>query len=243
MRKILSFVYGIFAYVMFLSVSTYGIGFVGNLVVKKSIDTEDLESFPTALAVDILLIALFGIQHSVMARKGFKKNLRKLLPQHLERSTFVISTSVVLMVLFHNWRSMPATIWDVSDPIASGFLWGMFAMGWLLLFASTFLIDHFDLFGLKQVYCYLRQIEYHEPRFVTPALYKYVRHPSYVGVLIAFWATPHMTIGHLVFAVAMTLYIRVGIAFEENGLIAEFGDVYRKYQREVPMLIPYLRKR
>jgi protein-S-isoprenylcysteine O-methyltransferase Ste14 len=211
--------------------------------VPTSIDAAPAGPLWEALLVNTLLLAAFALQHSVMARPGFKRWWTRLVPTPAERSTYVMSTNLVLILLFWQWRPMGGVIWDVQDPVGRGLCHGLFAAGWAIVLGTTFLINHFDLFGLRQVWLYLCGKPYTPLAFKTPGPYKWVRHPLYVGWLIAFWATPTMTIAHLVFAVGMTIYILVAIRFEERDLVEYHGEGYTDYRRQVPMLIPLRRGR
>ena len=236
--KITLFLYGIITYLIFLVTFLYAIGFVGNVAVPKSLDSATNTSFVSALFIDLALLGLFAIQHSVMARQGFKRWWLQFIPQPIERSTYVLFSSLALLLLFWQWQPIGGMIWRVDNPVARTIFYTFFALGWMIVLISTFLINHFDLFGLRQVYLHLQGEDYTPLVFKTPALYQYVRHPLYVGWLLAFWMTPTMTVAHLVFAIATTLYILIAIQFEEKDLIAIHGDTYETYRQKVPMLIP-----
>ena len=236
-------VYGFFCYVVFLASFLYAIGFIGDLVVPKTIDSAPSAAMPEALAINLVLLGLFAVQHSVMARQGFKAVWTRIVPHAVERSTYVLISSLLLGLICWKWQAIPTVVWDVSSPVLRGLLTALFAFGWLILLVSTFLISHFDLFGLRQVSLRLRGIEYTPLRFTERALYKFVRHPLYLGFVIAFWSTPHMSLGHLVFSIATTGYIFVGIFFEERDLMKYHGVEYGAYRARVPMLFPTGAKR
>ena len=238
LARIATFLYGLVCYLIFFVTFLYAIGFVGNLVVPKSIDSGPAVSLTEALLINTLLLSLFAIQHSVMARQWFKRAWTKIIPQPMERSTYVLLASLVLQLLFWQWRPMREVIWDVQNPTGRIVLQGLFWMGWGGVLFSTYLVDHFSLFGLKQVYLYLKGLPDEPTPFKTPALYKVVRHPLYLGFIVAFWSTPRMTLGHLFFAAVCTAYIVVAIQFEERDLIEFYGDSYRKYRTQVSMLLP-----
>jgi protein-S-isoprenylcysteine O-methyltransferase Ste14 len=240
---VLGLIYGVFAYLLFLATFLYAIGFVGNLYVPKSIDVGGATSLSTAIAVDVLLLGLFAIQHSVMARPAFKRMWIRIVPPFLERSTFVLASDLVLIVLFWQWRAAPAVVWNVHNNAIATLLWVIFFAGWTLVVAATFMIDHFDVFGLRQVWFNFRSLQYTDPPFGTNWAYRYLRHPMMLGFLIAFWATPAMSLGHLLFALASTGYILIAIRFEEHDLIGFIGEAYKEYRRQVPMLLPRFRKR
>jgi methanethiol S-methyltransferase len=240
MRGLFSFVYGVAAYAACLLVLLYLIGFSGNLLVPKSVDIGAGAPWAQALGVDMLLLALFGVQHSVMARRGFKRWWTRIVAPAVERSTYVVATCIVLALLFWLWLPIKApVVWQVENGVGVALLWGLFGLGWLLALISTFLINHFELFGLQQVFARLRQRVVPEVKFKTPLLYRYVRHPLYLGLLLSLWMVPRMTAGRLLFALGFSAYIGVGIAFEERDLIAQFGDRYRRYRAEVGMLLPW----
>jgi protein-S-isoprenylcysteine O-methyltransferase Ste14 len=240
MNRILTAGYGAMCYLVFLVAFLYAIGFVGNIVVPRSIDNGIAASTAEALIVDVLLLGLFAVQHSVMARPVFKRWWNRLVPKVIERSTYVLLSSLVLLVLFWQWRTIPAVIWDVAWPAGRIVLWAVFWVGWALVLAATFMINHFDLFGLRQVYLAWRGQPYTDLEFRTSLLYRLVRHPIMLGFIVAFWATPTMTVGHLLFALATTGYILIALQFEEHDLTAALGDQYREYRGRVPMLIPGL---
>lgn len=241
MKRILAFGYGLSAYLVFFVTFLYAIGFVTGLIVPKTIDTGEAGPIPVAVIVNVLLMSLFAIQHSVMARKPFKEWLTQTISPAVERSTFVLLASLTLILLFWQWRPIPAAIWQISDPEWAAAVTGISLCGWLLVLFSTFLINHFELFGLHQVTANLAGNSLPAPRFKTPVLYKVVRHPIYLGFIVAFWAAPTMTAGHLLFAAVTTAYIFVGIALEERDLIALFGDDYRRYRQRVAMIVPFWR--
>jgi protein-S-isoprenylcysteine O-methyltransferase Ste14 len=238
--KALSLSYGLLCYLIFLGTFLYAVGFVGNLVVPKSIDSGQVVALDEAVAVNVLLLGLFAVQHSVMARPAFKRWWTRFVPPQVERSTYVLATSLLLILMFWQWRPLPGIVWEVEQPAAAG-LWVLFGVGWVTVLISTFLIDHFDLFGLRQVVLYARGQPYTPPPFRTPALYRVVRHPIMLGFLIAFWSVPAMTWGHLLFAGTTTAYIFVGVLLEERDLRRSFGSAYEDYRGRVPMIVPWRR--
>ena len=237
MSRLLVFAYGVIAYSVFFVTYLYAAGFIGNLIVPKSLDSAPTAPLGIALMVNLGLLSLFAVQHSVMARPWFKRALVRMIPQAAERSTYVLASSLALILLFWLWSPLGGTVWDVQNPTGRAVLYGLFAFGFLLVLYTTFLINHFDLFGLRQVWFYLLGREYTPLHFVTPWLYRLVRHPLYVGWLFAFWATPTMTLTHLLFAVVTTAYILVAIQFEERDLIDAHPE-YAGYKRRVPMMVP-----
>lgn len=238
MGPILAFLYGAAAYCVFFGTFLYAIGFTTGLAVPKDIDTGLLGPTVEALMINIALLTLFAVQHSVMARKPFKRWWTQFVPAAIERSTYVLLASLSLILLFWQWRPMPAIVWQVSEPTMAMAVLGLAFIGWGIVLLSTFLINHFELFGLQQVILNLAGRGAAEPSFKTPFLYKLVRHPLYLGFIIAFWATPTMTAGHLLFAGVTTAYILVAIVLEERDLVDLFGDEYRRYRERVAMLVP-----
>jgi protein-S-isoprenylcysteine O-methyltransferase Ste14 len=242
MKRWLIFLYGVACYAIALVTLLYAIGFVGNLWVPKTIDSPRDVPLGLALMTDAFLLLIFAVQHSVMARPGFKHAWTQIIPKEAERSTYILFASVVLIVLYTYWEPIGGVVWDVQSPVGKAVLNGMFALGWALVFLSSFLINHFDLFGLRQVWLQLRRRPYEPVVFGAPVLYRYVRHPLYVGLLWAFWSAPKMTLTHLVFAIATTAYILIAIQLEERDLVAEHPE-YAQYRKRVPMLVPFLRQR
>ncbi len=241
-KRLSIFVYGVVSYAIFFATFLYAVGFIGNLVVPKSMDSVREVPFLTALLTDLGLLGLFAIQHSVMARPAFKRWWTRIVPQAAERSTYVLFSSLALILLFAYWQPLGGAVWAVSSPLGQAVLYAAFAFGWLLVLVSTFLINHFDLFGLRQVWLQLVGKPYQPLQFGMPVLYRYVRHPLYVGWFFAFWATPTMTVTHLVFAIATTAYILIAIQLEERDLIDAHPE-YENYRRSVPMLVPFTKRR
>jgi protein-S-isoprenylcysteine O-methyltransferase Ste14 len=239
MQRFISFIYGVVAYLVFFVTFLYAIGFVSGIGVPKTIDSGPAGPALAAVIVNLALMSIFAVQHSVMARRQFKDWWTQYVSRAVERSTYVLASSLALILMFWQWRPLPQTVWHVSDPSGAGVLYALEAAGWLLVLSSTFLINHFELFGLHQVANNLSGKAMPEPKFVTPMFYKAVRHPIYLGFIIAFWATPTMSAGHLLFAAVTTAYIFVGVWLEERDLIAMFGDDYRQYRQRVGMILPF----
>jgi protein-S-isoprenylcysteine O-methyltransferase Ste14 len=243
MKRFSIFLYGVACYAIFFGTFLYAIGFIGNFIVPSTLDGDARKPFGESLLVDLGLLALFAIQHSLMARPFFKRWLTRFVPESAERSTYVLMSSLALIALFAFWQPLGGDVWTVTNPIAQGAIWGAFGFGWLLVLVATFLINHFDLFGLRQVWLQLLGRKYTHVAFRTPGPYRYVRHPLYVGWFFAFWATPTMTLSHLVFALMTTAYILVAIQLEERDLVAHLGPAYREYRERVPMIVPFTRRR
>jgi len=238
MKRLIVFTYGLASYAVFFAVFLYAAGFVGNIAVPKSIDSGRTGSLATALAIDAALLAAFALQHSIMARRWFKRALIRVIPEAAERSTYVLASSLALIALFLYWQPIGGQVWVIDSPAAQAITYGIFLLGYVIVLMSTFLINHFDLFGLRQVWLYLRRKPYTHLPFATPFFYRYVRHPLYFGWLLFFWSTPVMTAAHLFFATMTTAYILVAIQFEERDLMAVHGEKYRLYKSRVPMIVP-----
>ncbi|MEC9368181.1 MAG: isoprenylcysteine carboxylmethyltransferase family protein [Pseudomonadota bacterium] len=240
MNRVLIFAYGVVSYVIFFATFLYAIGFIGNFAVPTTLDGTPAMPFWQAFAINTGLLGLFAIQHSVMARPAFKRWWTRFVPAAAERSTYVLFSSLALIAMFVHWQPMGGVVWNIQDPAGQAVLYGLFGLGWVIVLVATFLINHFDLFGLRQVWLNLVGKPYTPLKFDTPWLYRYVRHPLYVGWFLAFWATPVMTAAHLLFAVMTTLYILIAIQLEERDLIDTLGDDYVTYKNNVPMLVPRL---
>jgi len=233
--------YGVICYLTFLFTFLYAIGFMGNLLVPKSIDSGTDGSFLNALIINVLLLSIFAVQHSVMARPAFKTWWTRIIPKAAERSTYTLLSSLALILLFYYWQPMGGIVWQIEGSIGRAILFTLFGFGWALVLVSTFLINHFDLFGLRQVYLNFTGQEYTALKFSTPGPYKLVRHPLYLGWFLAFWATPTMTVAHLAFAIITTIYILLAIRWEEQDLLAALGEDYANYRKMVPKLIPFIK--
>ena len=243
MARVLAFVYGVVSYAIFFVTFLYAICFLGNFGVPKSIDSGAAGPLGAAVLVNTLLLSLFAIQHSVMARPAFKARWTKLVPKPIERSTYTLLSALALIAVFALWRPMPGIVWDVESALGRSLLWAGFAFGWSLVLVATFLIDHFDLFGLRQVWLHLRGRPYTQLPFGTPGPYRWVRHPLYVGWFFAFWSTPTMSLGHLFFAAVASAYILVAVQLEERDLVRFLGDDYARYRERVPMFVPGAKRR
>ena len=243
LSRILAFIYGIICYLIFLITSVYAVGFLGNIFVPKSIDSVNQVSLIQGLLIDVTLLGIFALQHSIMARQQFKTWWTKFISQTIERSTYVLLSSLALILLFWQWQPIGITIWNIDNLVVKIIFYSLFAFGWIIVLFSTFFINHFDLLGVRQVYLYFQGKEYTNLEFKTPALYQYVRHPLYVGWLLAFWMTPLMTVAHFLFALMTTIYILIAIQLEEKDLADIHGEKYNNYRREVPMLIPFMGKK
>ena len=242
MKRILALTYGMLGYTFFQGTFLYAILFVGNVWVSKTIDKGSQTTLATAVAIDLALLTVFAVQHSVMARKGFKRVWTRVVPPAVERTTYVVAATSALALIVRQWRPIPQVVWDVSGTAAEPLIRALFWIGWGILLLSSFLVNHFELFGLAQVWAYVANRRPVPPAFKTPMLYRVVRHPIYLGFVIGFWSTATMTVGHLVFALATTGYILLGIYFEERDLISSYGQRYREYRQRVPMLIPFFKR-
>jgi protein-S-isoprenylcysteine O-methyltransferase Ste14 len=240
--RIVTFIYGAGSYLVFFATFLYAIGFVGNFAVPKSLDSAAAGPWQTALLVDLGLLSLFALQHSIMARPTFKQMITRVIPATVERSTYVLASSLALVFLFWQWQPLGGTVWEVQSELGRAVLYGGFAFGWLLVLVATFMINHFDLFGLRQVWRNLLGQPESKVPFVIPVLYRIVRHPLYVGWFFAFWSTPSMTVTHLFFALVTTAYILVAIQLEERDLMKAHPE-YAAYRKQVPMLLPGLPRR
>lgn len=238
MGKKLAFLFGILCYVLFLGAFLYAVGFVGDFGVPKTLDSGQAGALLPSLLIDMLALGIFAIQHSVMARPGFKRLWTKIVPKAIERSTYVLFASTALIAIFWLWRPLPGVVWSVEGTGWADLFQGLFFVGWGIVLISTYMISHTHLFGLKQVYTYFRGQKLQPPKFQVSGFYRYIRHPIMAGFLVAFWATPRMTLGHLLFAVATTGYILIALQLEERDLLAHFGDRYRTYREQVPKLVP-----
>jgi methanethiol S-methyltransferase len=243
LKRSLIFLYGVVSYVVFFGTFLYAIGFVNDLWVPTALDSQPKAPFGISLLIDLGLLTLFAVQHSGMARLPFKRWLTRFIPEGAERSTYVLAASLALLILFAFWRPLGGVVWEVSNPDGRRVLYGLAAFGWLTVLATTFFINHFDLFGLRQVWLELVGRRYDPVGFRSPGPYRLVRHPLYVGFIFAFWATPHMTLAHLLFAVVTTAYILLAIQLEERDLLALLGTEYREYRQRVPMIVPFARAR
>jgi methanethiol S-methyltransferase len=242
MQRTVIFVYGIIGYLIGAGAYFVGLnGFMANLLGPYSIDQGAETALSVAVIINVGLMILWGLPHSLMARPGFKRWWSKIVPPAAERSTYMLQAGLLALFLIWQWRPIPITIWHIEQPVLSGLIWGLYGLGWVIAFIATFLINHFELTGLQQVYAHLRRRTPTPPAFRTPFLYRMVRHPMQLGVMITFWAAPHMTVGRLVFAIGMTAYILIGLYFEERDLERRFGSAYQEYQRTTPRLIPLLR--
>ena len=241
--KVIVFLYGIVSYALGVASLLYLICFISNIVVPKTIDSAPEGGVGQAVLVDLILIGLFAFQHSVMARPGFKERWTRIVPKPAERSTYVLITGLVLALLCWQWQPIPGVVWNVENAVGKGLLQALFWLGWAILFASTFMINHFDLFGLRQVYLRLKSQPYRPVPFVEAALYRFVRHPIMLGVLIGYWATPSMSVGHLLFAAVSTGYVFIGIFLEEHDTRQALGETYERYRRKTSMILPLPRRR
>lgn len=243
MKRVSFLFYGIIAYLAAFTSLVYAIGFIGNLVVPKTIDRLPQVPLINAILINASLLSIFALQHSIMARPGFKRWFTRIIPEELERSTYVLMSGLLLTLIMWQWQPMGGVVWSVDNSIAKTVLLVIYFIGWTILFLSSFLINHFDLFGLRQVWLYFQGKPYTHLKFRLPFLYKVVRHPIYFGMMLAFWSTSIMTISHLFFAILATGYVLVGIQLEERDLIKQFGEKYNQYKKRAPMLIPFTKKK
>lgn len=243
MKRQLFLLYGVVCYALFFGSFLYACAFLGNFVVPKTIDSGEEGGMTLAILINVGLLGVFALQHSIMARPAFKKRWTKIVPEPIERSTYTGLSALLLYLLFWQWQPMTGIVWDISGSPFAYVLWAVFASGWLLVLYATFLIDHFDLFGLRQVVLFWQGKEYTHKPFGTPSLYKHMRHPLYLGWFLAFWGTPTMTTGHLLFAVVTTVYILLAIQLEERDLVGVFGEEYVEYKAKTPMVLPFPKKR
>lgn len=244
MKKSMIFIYGILAYVIFLITFLYAIGFVGNMVVPKAIDSGTELALLPSIVINVILLSVFALQHSIMARPAFKKWFTKIISPAMERSTYILLSSLALLLIYWQWQPITTIVWETHNKISVTLMTGLFFLGWTIVLLSTFMINHFELFGLAQIFNNLKNRQTPNPKFQTNFLYKIVRHPIMLGFLIAFWATPRMTVGHLLFTIVTTLYILIAVKYlEEKDLKKAIGEKYKTYQKEVPMLIPFTKRK
>lgn len=244
MKKIVILIYGALAYIVFLVAFLYAIGFVGNIMVPKSIDSGTETSLFSSIFINVILLSIFALQHSIMARPVFKKWFLKIISPAMERSTYILLSSLALLLIYWQWQPISIIVWEVENEILIIVLMGIFFLGWVIVLLSTFMINHFELFGLAQIYDNLKNKQTPNPKFQTNYLYKIVRHPIMLGFIIAFWATPIMTVGHLLFTIVTTIYILIAVKYlEEKDLRKSIGEKYETYQEEVPMVIPFTKYR
>lgn len=244
MKKSMIFIYGILAYVIFLTTFLYAIGFVGNMVVPKAIDSGTELALLPSIVINVILLSVFALQHSIMARPAFKKWFTKIISPAMERSTYILLSSLALLLIYWQWQPITTIVWETHNKISVTLMTGLFFLGWTIVLLSTFMINHFELFGLAQIFNNLKNRQTPNPKFQTNFLYKIVRHPIMLGFLIAFWATPRMTVGHLLFTIVTTLYILIAVKYlEEKDLKKAIGEKYKTYQKEVPMLIPFTKRK
>lgn len=244
MKKVVILIYGALAYIVFLVVFLYAIGFVGNIIVPKSIDTGSETTLFSSILINVILLSVFALQHSIMARPKFKEWFNSIFSRSMERSTYILLSSLALILIYWQWRPITTIVWETENTILSNIITGIFFLGWLIVLLSTFMINHFELFGLAQIFDNLKNKQTANPKFQTNYLYKIVRHPIMLGFIIAFWATPIMTVGHLLFALVTTIYIFIAVKYlEEKDLRKFIGEKYNTYQKEVPMLIPFTKNK